>query len=48
MCLDEVDKDVKKDQQFMTFKKRIVVEPDQVQAPMCVEIFLLGRVLRTP
>lgn len=44
MCLDEVDKDVKKDKQFMTFKKRITAEPDQVQAVICtcVEIFLLG------
>lgn len=28
--LDEVEKDVKKDKQFMTFKKRVATEPDQV------------------
>ena len=30
MCLEEVDKGARKDKQFMTFKKRIAVEPDQV------------------
>lgn len=30
MCFDDVEKEVKKDKQFMTFKKRIKVEPDQV------------------
>ena len=43
MCLDDVDKDVKKDKQFMTFKKRIAVEPDQVQALvwyLCVDVLL--------
>lgn len=30
MCLDEVGKGVRKDKQFMMFKKRIAVEPDQV------------------
>ena len=45
MCLDEVGKGVKKDKQFMTFKKRIAVEPDQVC--MCIFIVvvqLLGKV----
>ena len=41
MCLDEVDKDVKKDKQFMTFKKRIAVEPDQVQAIICTCVEML-------
>ena len=30
MCLDEVEKEARKDKQFMTFKKRVTVEPDQV------------------
>ena len=30
VCLDDVENGVRKDKQFMTFKKRIAVEPDQV------------------
>ena len=30
LCLDDVEKGVRKDKQFMTFRKRIAVEPDQV------------------
>ena len=38
MCLDEAEKDMKKDKQFMTFKKRIAVEPDQVKVIVYVYI----------
>ena len=30
LCLDEVEKEVKNDKQFMIFKERVEVEPDQV------------------
>ena len=44
MCLDEVGKGVRKDKQFMAFKKRIAVEPDQVC--MCIFTVVVQLLIR--